>query len=142
MNRISHILLLTGCVMMLAPLSSCRRDNTPESTSVMLLGKWTKTQYATDDNANGVLDSWEIHDVSGDITNTLEFRKDATGVELTTAAPDLNFNWRIGGDISLIMEYGNADTISYHVDDISGSRLTLSTGTKFGLAGYYYVKSF
>ncbi len=142
MIKKSHFILLTACMLTVAMLSACRKDDGPGTPFSKITGKWKKAQYATDDNANGILDDWEIHDVDNTITNTLEFKKDSTGIESTTSAPELYFNWRVGGDVSLIMEYGASDTVNYQVKEVNASRLNLVTDTKFGLAGYYYRRTF
>lgn len=117
--------------------SSCNK-NEPSTVSEKIAGKWLKVKYATDDNANGVLDDWEIRDVEGGVSNTLEFRADSTGTEYTTGSPDLRFYWAITAEQSMTFAYKNSDTIVCKIVRINSGEFYLTTKGKKGLLGYYY----
>jgi len=121
-------------------LSSCAKKETPDTPSSRLVGTWKKVQFATDDNNNGTIDKWEIFGVQPNITNTIEFNKDNTGVEKTTFSPDLGFRWQIVGDLSVRISYDANDTVTYNIASVNSSSLNLTTRTTFSLVGYYYDK--
>lgn len=127
------LLLAASAIMM-----SCNKKETIGSPSSRLIGKWKKVRYATDDNANGQIDDWEIQAVDAGITNIMEFKKDSTGIESATFAVDQAFTWLITGEKSLVTVYNSGDSILYKLVLISQSNLHITTKTKLGLAGYYY----
>ncbi len=120
--------------------SSCKKED-PPTLSMRITGKWLKVRYATDDNANGVLDEWEIRDVAGGTSNTLDFRADSTGTEYTTGSPDLSFFWAINAEQSMIFAYKNSDTLLFKITRINSSELFITTTGKKGLLGYYYNRT-
>lgn len=119
---------------------SCNKGNNDTSPKARILGRWEKVGFATDDNSNGIIDQWERNSANTTITNILEFKKDSTGVEYTTQAPDLGFSWYFGGDVSLYTIYNTGDTFTYKVLLLSGSDLHITTISKLGLSAYYYKK--
>ncbi len=132
------IISLIGCIALCIGWSSCKPKENITTPFTRLIGKWQKVRYATDDNGNGGLDEWEIHSTLPTNVETLEFKKDSTGVEKGTLSPDLKFHWFIGGDVSLYLVYSSGDTIAYKVVTNTAANLHLTTRTKLGLAGYYY----
>ena len=121
-------------------LGSCAKKQQPDTPSTRIIGTWKKVKFATDDNNNGQIDSWEIFPVQPNITNTLEFKKDNTGVEKTTYSPDLDFRWQIVGDLSVMLSYSANDTVIYQLESINSGNMTLTTRNNISLAGYYYDK--
>jgi hypothetical protein len=119
---------------------SCNKGDENTSPNARIIGRWEKVGFATDDNSNGIIDQWERNPASTTITNILEFKKDSTGKEYTTQAPDLGFRWYFGGDVSLYTIYNTGDTFTYKVLKLSGSDLHITTFSKLGLSAYYYKK--
>ncbi len=138
MMKKASVFFFVGCIALSIGWVSCKKEEKLNTPSSRLLGKWKKVRYATDDNANGVLDEWEMRPVEPGITNVIEFKKDSSGIERTTFSPDLDFRWFIGGDVSLMTIYSTGDTIAYKVVLVTSANLHISTKTKNGLAGYYY----
>lgn len=138
MIKKASIFFLSGCIALSMGWVSCKKEEKVATPFSRVIGKWKKVRFATDDNANGVLDEWEVRPVQAGITNVMEFKKDSTGVERTTFSPDLPFHWFIGGDVSLMTIYDTGDSIAYKVVLVSSANLHLSTKTKNGLVGYYY----
>jgi hypothetical protein len=137
MNRRS-LFLLTAMLSISIGFNSCAKKESANTPSDRLIGKWKKVKFATDDNNNGQIDSWEISAVQPNIVNTVEFKKDNTGVEKTSGAFDLDFTWEIVGELSLQVIYSANDTIRYNLIDVNSSALNLTTRTSISLAGYYY----
>ncbi len=108
------------------------------SPSVRILGKWKKVKFATDDNANGLLDSWEFRNANSAVVNTLDFNKDSTGLETSTGSPDLPFTWYINAEQTLKIEYNTGDAFFYKIIRLDGGKLQITAKTQIGLAGYYY----
>jgi len=136
-KRISGIAMfvVASCSM---GLSSCARKEGPNTPFTKLVGTWKKVQFATDDNNNGQIDAWEISAVQPNITNTIEFRKDNTGVEKTSFSPDLDFKWSVVGDVSVLLTYNANDTLLYRLVSVTSSTLEMTTRGNISLAGYYY----
>lgn len=140
MMRKVHVAVILICLFLSVGVVSCKKNDKQPTIASRIYGKWKKVQFSTDDNANGVLDDWEIHDAPANITNTLEFKKDSTGVELTTNSPDLPFTWSVTAELTMTFSYNSSDTIVYKITRINSSSLHLSTKTKNGLVGYYYKR--
>lgn len=121
--------------------TSCNKKDNDTSPNARIIGRWQKTGFATDDNSNGMIDVWEKNAASTVISNILEFKKDSTGVEYTSQAPDLGFVWFFRGDISLYTVYNTGDTFKYNVLLLSGKELQITTNSKLGLSAYYYKKN-
>ena len=119
---------------------SCNKGNNDTSPKARIVGRWEKVGFGTDDNSNGSIDQWEKNTETTTITNILEFKKDSTGIEYTTQAPDLGVSWYFGGDVSLYTIYNTGDTFTYKVILLSGSDLHITTISKLGLSAYYYKK--
>jgi hypothetical protein len=126
--------------MLVVGVSSCKKED-PPTTATRIAGKWLKVRYATDDNANGVLDEWEIRDVEGGVSNIMDFRGDSTGTEYTTGSPDLTFFWAINAEQSMIFAYKNSDTLLFKITRLNSSELFITTTGKKGLLGYYYNRT-
>ncbi len=107
-------------------------------SSVRILGKWKKVKFATDDNSNGTLDSWEFRNANASVINTLDFKKDSTGIESSTGSPDLPFTWYINAEQNLKIEYNTGDAFFYKITRLDGGKLHITAKTQIGLAGYYY----
>jgi hypothetical protein len=134
-----YVSVFVACILTLSMgWVSCTKKAGPSSNYTRLLGKWKKVSYSTDDNGNGLLDSWEIHKLEANISSTLEFKKDSTGLETGTNSPDLAFMWSLNGEGTLVTAYDTGDTILYKLVSVSSANLQLTTKAKFGLAGYYY----
>ncbi len=140
MIRKTFFPLIVCCIVLSAAWLSCSKDKGPTTASGKLIGKWNKVQYATDDNANSIIDQWELHDLEPGRISTLEFRKDSTGLETGSSSPELPFRWFLTGELTLLTIYNTGDTVLYKIGAISNSQLQLTTKGKFGLAGYYYEK--
>lgn len=139
----SSKMLLTAAILSFIAVSffSCAKKEVVNTPYTRLFGKWKKVRFATDDNANGVIDDWEFVATDKNITNTLLFKSDSTGTEATTNAPDLSFRWFIGGDVSLYLIYATGDTFTYNVVENSAAHLYLTTKSKIAIAGYYYDRT-
>jgi hypothetical protein len=131
------IIIAVGFV---AGVSSCSKDETP-TLAMRITGKWLKVRYATDDNANGVLDDWEIRNVEGGARNVMEFKADSTGIEYTTGSPDLPFYWALTAEQSMLFSYKNSDTILCRITRINSVDLFITTTGKNGVLGYYYNRT-
>ena len=134
-------IFLLCCIALSMGWLSCKKKEEPATQYTRMLGKWKKVRYATDDNANGALDEWEMRELPDGLSNTLEFKKDSTGTESATFSPDLKFRWFIGGDVGLLTVYNTGDSVGYKVVLLTSANLHLTTKTKLGLAGYYYDKT-
>ena len=139
MTRRILIPLVVSC-MLVGAASSCKKED-PPTTAMRITGKWLKVRYATDDNANGVLDDWEIRNVEDGISNTMEFRADSTGTEYTTGSPDLPFYWAITAEQSMTFAYKNSDTLLCKITRLNSSEFYITTKGKKGLLGYYYNRT-
>ncbi len=138
MARNIQICFLISCIFLSAGWVSCHKKETLSTPSSKLVGKWKKIQYATDDNANGQIDQWEIHPADPAVNSFIEFKRDSTGVETGSQTQDLAFTWMITGELSLMTLYSTGDTFVYKITLVNAAHLNLTTKTKFGLAGYYY----
>ena len=134
------ILLFSACIFMASAASSCRKDEKQPTISSKIVGKWTKTRYATDDNANGKIDDWEQRDVAPGVTSVIEFKSDNTGGEYTTNTQDLPFTWQMNGEQSLMLIYSTGDTIVHKIALVNSKNLYLTYRSKIGLAEYFYNK--
>lgn len=130
-----------ACLFVSMGLVSCTKQEKQPTTTSRIIGNWKKVQYATDDNGNGVLDEWEVRNVSAGLVNKLEFKKDSTGIEYTTNSPDLPFTWVVSSELTMVFTYNNSEPIVYKITRINSSVLNLTTKTKNGLAGYYYERN-
>ena len=141
MHRKNSILSLSALALLLGvSVISCRRKDQLDTPYTKLPGKWKKVQYATDDNQNGIIDSWEIHSVESSVTNLLTFKSDSTGADSTTGSLNINFRWKVLHDDSVWIARSGHDTTVYWLAQLSGKNLALTTSTAFGLAWYGYVK--
>jgi len=138
MTRNLTIIFVLFCLFLSAGFYSCKKTKIPSGTAAKLEGKWLKVRYATDDNANGLLDSWEEHSVEPGTTNTIEFKSDSTGIETDKNSQDIAFRWMLNGELSLMIIYHTGDTVVSKITFINGAHLDLSSKAKFGLVGYYY----
>jgi hypothetical protein len=133
-----NILIFPLTLLLACGIASCGKNKEPETTSDLLIGNWKKIKYATDDDANGQIDSWEIHAQEGNIENELVFNKDSTGVENHSLSPSINFTWLAVVDSLRISRAGNQAT--YHISSINSANLTLTTNTTLGIAWYLYER--
>jgi hypothetical protein len=124
--------------------TSCTKKQAADTPFNMILGKWKKTQYATDDNNSGVIDPSEIHNVPSTLDDELLFTNEANGVETTVsngvASPPLDFDWKIVGGDSVWVAYVANDTLTYYLANVDAHNLQLNINTPLGLAAYYYAK--
>lgn len=141
MLRKFNVLLLISCLFVSAGVVSCNKDEKQPTVSSRMVGKWKKVRFATDDNANNVLDDWEIRNADPDIVNKLEFKSDNTGIEYTTSSPDLPFTWSLNAELTMTFTYRNSDPIMYKITRINTGKLEMTTKTKNGLVGYYYERN-
>jgi len=144
MKKNMIILFALFLLFLSAGFISCTKKEAPNTPFSRILGKWKKTQYATDDNNNGVIDAGEIHSVPATLDDELLFTNEATGVETSvdngvTATP-LSFDWKIVGSDSVWVAYRANDTLTYYIAEVSSHDLQLNIVTQFGLAAYYYTK--
>lgn len=135
-KRISLILLFV--IALSVGFGSCAKKESPQTPFTRLLGKWKRVKLATDDNNNGQIEDREIFPDLSNIVNTIEFKKDSTGVEKTTFSPDLEFHWQITGEGSVTLTYTANYSITYRIVSVTSHDLNLTTRTNTGLAGYYY----
>jgi hypothetical protein len=84
------------------------------------------------------LDSWEFRNANAAVVNTLEFKKDSTGMETSTGSPDLPFTWYINAEQTLTIEYNTGDAFFYKITRLDVGKLQITAKTQIGLAGYYY----
>ena len=138
MNKSISLLLLFVIFSCSIGLSSCAKKEGVDTPFTRLVGKWKRVKLATDDNNNGQIEDREIFPDVANITNTIEFKKDSTGVEKTTFSPDLPFRWQITGEGAITLFYAANFTISYRVVSVTSHDLNLTTRATTGLVGYYY----
>ena len=123
-------------------LPACRKD-TLETQYTRIEGKWKLVKQALDDNADGTIESNEIHAVDPSIDDEIQFNKDKTGVETVTAggfATPYSFTYSIGAG-NIIQRIGvGYDTINYYLFSVSSSDLELTVNASSGLAAYFYQK--
>lgn len=141
MTRNIPVIALAACVLLSVGFVSCHKNEKQPVLSARMVGKWKKVRYATDDNANNVIDDWEIHDVDPAIINILYFLEDSTGTEYTTNSPDLGFHWFITAEQSLSFAYTNAESTIFKITRINSANLEMTTKAKNGLIGYYYDRT-
>ena len=126
-------------------MTSCTKKEKPDTLYTRLEGQWKKTQYATDDNNNGVIDPQEIHQQASSQVDVIVFSSDTLGYEKTIVNNNvasesvLNFQWYINGD-SVVVAYAAHLNVTYFIQDVNSLNLTLITNTSKGLAAYYYSK--
>jgi hypothetical protein len=124
-------------------LFSCQKPAGNGTTSSRLVGKWLEVQFGTDDNANGVQDPGEIHNVSAGIVDYLIFNKDSTGYESVTANDSTSkyaFTWKMLSADSLDRNGVGKDSATYLISQITENNLTLTLFTEHGLVWYLYAK--
>jgi hypothetical protein len=136
MKRTNCIVFFLLCFGISVGFVSCQKS-TVTNPSVRIIGKWKKANYATDDNVNGVIDSWEMRKASTAVVNVLEFKKDNSGIETSTGSPYLGFSWSLSGGL-LKITYNTGDAFSYNVMLLNSAKLNITAKTSVGLAGYYY----
>jgi hypothetical protein len=138
---ISYILLL---VLIMLGTGSCSKKQGPDTAITKLIGKWKLTKLASDDNNDGVIESYEIHPESAQDDIELLFNNDAVGVEYDTysgvAQANLNFEWSIIAGDTLQINYKANDSLTYTLVNITSSDLTMTENSKQGLQWFYYVK--
>ncbi|MES2703867.1 MAG: lipocalin family protein [Bacteroidota bacterium] len=134
-NVIPVLLVLTLAVIG----GSCSRKEGVDTPFTRIVGKWKKVNYATDDNGNGAIDPYEIHEVENGVNNTIAFNADSTGYETNDFTPQLNFTWRVVED-SIYRTGSGHLSIVYHLAAVNSNNLTLTTNTNLGLAWYMYEK--
>lgn len=137
MTSRSLIWLFAACAVAVG-ISSCKKTERQPTISSKIAGKWNKVRYATDDNGNNQLDSWEQHEVAAGNDNQLEFKNDNTGIEHDAHTQDLSFTWMLNGEQSLMMIYSTGDTVVSKITLLNSANLNLTSRGKFGLVGYYY----
>lgn len=130
-------LLATVCI-----AQACKKD-VLETQYTRIEGKWKLTRQALDDNADGAIQTNEIHAVDSSIDDEIQFNKDKTGVETVTAggfATPYSFTYSIGAG-NIIQRIGvGYDTINYYLFSVSSSDLELTVNAPSGLAAYFYQK--
>ena len=145
MKRYTAILILFALSAVIVGMGSCAKKKTPDTTAGKMVGNWKKIQFATDDNASGVIEQSEISNQPSAIDDELFFRSDNTGTETTiinknkTAESVLNFSWSLVGE-SLTVIYTANDTVAYAIVNVNSSNLIVTTKTSIGLAWYSYAK--
>ncbi len=138
MTKRIQLSFLMSCIFLSAGWVSCNKNDSPSTPYTKIIGKWKKVSEATDDNANGVLDQWEVHPLAAGKTGSIEFKKDSTGTEFNNLTQDLPFRWMLTGEMSLVISYATGDTFLYKIAAVNSAHLQLTTKSKFGLAAYYY----
>lgn len=138
---ISYTLLL---VLIILGANSCSKKKGPDTAYTKLIGKWKLSKLASDDNNDGIIESYEIHPVSSQQDRELLFNNDAVGVEYDTysgnAQVNLNFEWGVIAGDTLQINYTANDTVKYTIVNITSSDLTMTTTASQGLQWFYYVK--
>lgn len=100
-----HSLKLTAATLLVTStmlLGSCDKDdnnNKVEDRKSMLIGTWSVTQTAHDDNKNGQADADEIKDVTSDNINRETFHNDGTGT-LRVKNPDIDTSFSFAWSLS------------------------------------------
>jgi hypothetical protein len=116
----------------LIAFASCKKKE-DDSTKSRLTGKWKWTQYATDDNNNGIRDASELIQVNDTGVVFLYFNDNGSGLEtfsdvgITDTIP---FTWALENgdkDIRLIstMNTANPAGTLTHIEALSGSEMIL-----------------
>lgn len=123
-------------LMMMLIIGACSRKKGPTSISDVMPGKWQLIKYGSDDNLNGNIDNYEMHDVVPGMSYEMIFNEDGSGVQSNTnngiKSLDLAFNWHFLSYDSLRISYAANDTITYHVATSSSVALGLITTTQIG----------
>ncbi len=140
-SRRSHI-AFPALVVLVA--CSCGKGTVDGSKSSRMLGKWLEVQFATDDNANGVMDSWEVHNVGKNVVDVMVFNKDSSGYESVHAEDSTMtypFTWvYLSGDSISRSGIGH-DTVTYQITKITSVNLTLMNYTVNGRVWYLFNKN-
>ena len=126
---------------------ACKKTDPTETQVTRLENKWLLTKIATDDNANGNIDSYEIHPVASGQTDILQFMNTGSGLETSIDSGKVftyPFTWTFSTDTVYRVGEGH-DIINYILADISSSTLELTTtvATSNGgsiLAAYFYKR--
>lgn len=140
MNTRVSFSILSALLVISIGLSSCAKKEKPDTLFTRLIGTWKQVKQATDDNNNGTIDDWEITPLDPNLTNTMEFGKDSTGIDKKTYSLDLKFQWHILGESSIQLNYEANDTVIYRVVNASSNQLTLTTRLPQGLVGLYFER--
>ena len=138
----NKVLRFAVAALLLAAPVACKKDGDVTAYD-RLLGKWKQTQFATDDNGNGILDPQELHNVAANRTDNLIFNDDSEGVETIIAdnvTTNYPYSWYLLPGDSLQRNGIGHDTILYQIQDITAVKLTLMTNSNLGMAWYIYAK--
>ena len=133
MTRNKGFFFVIPLAALFAALWSCNKNEGPQTTFGKIAGKWRLAETATDDNGNGVIDASELHPVQSGYVDILNFKVDSTGVETTVSnsdsAPPLNFTWNVIVGDSVRLDYTAHLTVTYYINNLNASNLTLTTRT-------------
>lgn len=127
-NTFAAILIFLCLIQM---TTSCTKKNEYATIADRMEGKWKLTKYATDNNLNGRIDNYEIHNDTSIHDYQYVFNKDGSGLNTSVfdgvKSPDLKFYWSMISYDSMRIAYVANDTLVYHISDISSKQLTLTT---------------
>jgi hypothetical protein len=130
-NSLAAILIF-ACLIRMA--TSCSKSSEYTTIADRLEGKWKLTKYATDNNLNGRIDNYEIHDDTSIHDYQYVFNKDGSGLNTSVfngvKSPDLKFYWSMISYDSMRIAYVANDTLVYHVSDITSKQMTLTSTSK------------
>jgi hypothetical protein len=141
----------TKCLIFLAAMfspfvlgiTSCKKGTGAATPSENIVGTWKLSQYAYDDNNDGVIESAEIHNQPEGLTQQLAFNGNQGGV-LTTDSYGISethsFIWGLSVNDYLQLEYAAHDTVTYYLLTINSSNLILTTTTNSVLQWYSYIQ--
>ena len=138
-------LLLLGSAIV---ITSCDNDdddnNKVEDRKAMLIGTWSVTQTAHDDNGNGTPDANEINPISSDNINRETFSSDGTGT-LRVKNPDIDttfsFTWALSSnntyiDISIV----NQPTSTVKINSMTNTDLQVESNQNPDGKDWTYLK--
>lgn len=121
---------------------SCKKIDKPQTRLTRLQHTWKLVQTATDANANGQIDGFEIQSVDASFDNTITFNTDYSGKETVIAngvATDYPFTWDMDAHMDTITRNGvGHNTIKYYLANISSIKMELIVGTNQGPVAYFY----
>ena len=123
---------------------SCKKIDQSTSVSQELIGTWKLTEFGTDDNGNGKIDSWELSQVAAGLDDELTFSKNGQGKEITkennASSLELDFYWSVSGADSVYRIGTGHEDITYYISNIGSSNLSMLEETTSGLVGYVYTR--
>lgn len=105
--------------------ASCNKSNNNNQTKDNLIGTWTAATNATDNNGNGIMDANETFPDTRYVMYDLAFSADGKLTYLNNHIVAGIANWELTTDNSYLRIFETTNSLSYHIDAITASVLTV-----------------